>query len=293
MTYQTPFSAKTPLSALTKGSILQIPTSEIYANNAKLTAKNSKTVRMVQSIKKYGLSTPIVVTPTEVFPGILRYLVVEGEETWQAACLAGIEQIPCLIAQNAPKEAEIASFFAQIAEKEANMFEQAEFFRTLTANYALTQEEISRRAGISQSAVANKLRLLHLSDAERQKILHYGLSERHARALLRLRSPSERSTVLETVCQKRLSVAATEALIENYTPKSASAPDFTAIQHISPLKRHCESRKNEKFVLHTLQPLYNSLERTLSIFRKTGREASLESIQTEEGILITIKIPQA
>ena len=227
-----------------------------------------------------------------MFPGIFRYLVVEGEETWRAACLAGITQIPCLITQNAPQETEIAEMFAQITAKTANIFEQAAFFRTLTENYGLTQEEISRRAGISQSAVANKLRLLQLSHAEQQKVLLYGLSERHARALLRLKSPEMRYCALEAVCKKKLSVAATEALIESYLAQEDKRSHiYHQEEPPSPGISRFEERKCSKFVLHTLQPLYNSLEKTLNIFRKTGREAILESKQTPNGLFITIKIP--
>jgi ParB family chromosome partitioning protein len=252
-------------------------------------------LRLVQNIRKYGLSTPILVAPSEIFPGRIRYLVVEGEELWHAACLAGLTHIPCLITQNSPREAEINAIFAKIAAKTADMFEQAALFRHLSDTYALTQEEISRRAGISQSTVANKLRLLRMTDAERQKILSNDLSERHARALLRLRSPAERLCALETICKKKLSVAASEALIESYnTANNAPKHRFCSIQApITPNVPLSEEKKGGKFVLHTLQPLYNSLERTLSIFRKTGRAANLESEQRPDGIYITIKIPNA
>lgn len=307
-----------------QGSIVRLPVAELYANTLKAPSKAGKTLRTVQNIKKYGVSTPVVVTPTEVFPGVFRYLVIEGEALWQAACLAGEEQIPCLIAQNSPDEADIAEIFAKIAAKAADMFEQAALFRHLTDAYGLTQEEISRRAGLSQSAVANKLRLLHLTAAEQKEILLHGLSERHARALLRLKSPEVRLCILDTVCRKNLSVAATEALVESYIPHksgnmsqntgenatiSLQTPLFShhkEVQAVSaePPTPHSEScahaeyplslgkeERAPKFILHTLQPLYNSLERTLNIFRKTGRNAILESTQGENGLTITIHIP--
>ena len=315
MTYTTTYShAGERKSALTQGSIVPIPTAEIYSSRPQTPPQRGKMIRLVQTIRKYGLPTPITVIPAEVFPGVFRYAVVEGEELWHAACLAGIEHIPCLIAQNTPKEAEITEIFLQIATKKADMFEQAVFFRLLADTYGLTQEEISRRAGLSQSAVANKLRLLHLTASEQKKILLHGLSERHARALLRLKSPEMRHSVLDTVCRKNLSVAATEALVESYlllespdltqkpaqtskipvaTPVFASCArnsDAKDASHEAP-RMGAEGRRSPKLVLHTLQPLYNSLERTLSIFRKTGRDAVLESKQTESGLLITISIP--
>jgi ParB family chromosome partitioning protein len=279
-----------------QGSIVSISTADIYSNKPKAPQKSGKTIRLMQNIKKYGLHTPIVVTPTEPFPGILRYLVVEGEELWHAACLAELKQLPCLITQNAPREAEIVAVFAQIAAKEADMFEQAVAFRHLTDTYGLTQEEISRRAGLSQSAVANKLRLLHLTATEQKKILLNGLSERHARALLRLKSPEMRLSVLDTVCRKNLSVAATEMLIESYIsphapPNCPIPPQIPSPTRIDSTNAKGEMRKTPKLILHSLQPLYNSLERTLDIFRKTGRNAVLASRRTEDRLVITIEIP--
>ena len=295
---------ESPIS-LAQGSILPIPVANIYSNKPQSRAKSSKILRMVQNVRKYGLSSPVVVAPSEIFPGTVRYLVVEGEELWHAACLAGLTHIPCLITQNTPREAEINAIFSKISSKTADMFEQAALFRHLSDAYALTQEEISRRAGLSQSAIANKMRLLHLSAAEQKKILLHGLSERHARALVRLKSHADRLAALDTVCRKNLSVAATEALIESYltpdlsdiAPKSAEIPAFSVPTGVftpdSAPGADSEQfgKRAPKLVLHTLQPLYNSLERTLSIFRKTGRKATLASEQTEDGLLITIQIP--
>ena len=293
---------------LTQGSILSISVDEIYSNKAQARLQSSKRIRLVQNIRKYGLPTPIVVTPTEVFPGTVRYLVVEGEELWHAACLAGLTSIPCQIAQNVPQEAEISDIFTKIASKTTDMFEQAVLFRHLADTYGLTQEEISRRAGLSQSAVANKLRLLHLSAAEQKKILLHGLSERHARALIRLKSPESRLQVLGEVCRKNLSVAETERLVEGYimqkstdfAPNSPQKPVFSPQMPVfasqaseAPPQPTNAEKRTPKLILHTLQPLYNSLERTLSIFRKTGRSATLASEQTESGLVITIRIPNS
>ena len=287
--------------ALTQGSILPIPTHEIYSDKPQSAPKSSKIIRLVQNIRKYGLITPITVSPRELFPGKTRYLILEGEELWRAACLAELTHIPCLIAQNTPKEGEIGTILAKIASKTADMFEKAALFRHLTDTYGLTQEEISHRTGLSQSAIANKIRLLNLSAAEQEKILLHGLSERHARALVRLKSPQDRLSALDTVCRQNLSVADTEALIEAkflqkaliLPSKGVNSPVLAPITHApaSEPSANCVARKAPKIVLHTLQPLYNSLERTLAIFRKTGRSATLTSEETAAGLVITIRIP--
>ena len=291
--------------ALTQGSILPIPTHEIYSDKPQSTPKDSKIIRLVQNIRKYGLTAPITVSPRELFPGKTRYLILEGEELWRAACLVELAHIPCLIASNTPREAEIGAILTKISSKTADMFEKAALFRHLMDAYALTQEEISRRTGLSQSAIANKIRLLNLSAAEQERILLHGLSERHARALVRLKSPQARLSALEAICRQNLSVADTEALIEGkflpkppvFASKGAEKPVFTPSTPPEPPVGACTpmsspaARKSPKFVLHTLQPLYNSLERTLAIFRKTGRSAILASEETDGGLVITIRIP--
>ena len=284
------FSPQTTAPQITPGSILQIPTAEIYTECPETALPNSKIIRLVQTVRRYGLSTPITVTPVEVFPGLYRYLVIEGDELWRAACLAELAQVPCKIAQNSPKEAEIREILAKIAAKSTDMFEKAALFRHLADSYHLTQEEISRRSGLSQSAVANKLRLLHLSAAEQRKILLCGLSERHARALIRLKDPQMRHKALETICRKNLGVCAAEALVEDILAHSVPVSPAETPQE-SPIAPQITANaadalqmagKGPKLILHTLQPLYNSLERTLNIFRKTGRNALLESKQTPD-----------
>ena len=304
------------------GSLIFLRPEQLFAPALRhAAAKNRNTViRLADSIKRYGLTQTLAVRPFMEENGICRYEIVEGELYWQAACLAGVEHIACTILPTDAKKEQENAIFSQIRNKKLHIFEQAAAFRTLIEDFGLTQGEIARRLCISQSAVANKLRLLQYNAPERERILQIGLSERHARAVLRLKDAEKQRELLDLLAQNALTVAQTEALVERMLfsegstpktrengtflqengengaffaengtfspPKDTQAKKRTAVKPRSP-----DGIIPRKFALKNLQPLYNSIERTLSIFRKTGRSAEMAHEEGPEGILITISIP--
>jgi len=332
-----------------EGSILQLPIEQIYTEKGKnKPLKRNECIRLAQNIRRYGVSTPVVVTPIEAFPGFYRYHIQKGAEIWQAACIAGVKTLPCVI-ENAPQRPpEVAELLAQIRTGGLDIFTQAAAIRYLVEKCALSRAEIAAESGFSPSAIANKLRLCRLSPAEQKEILLAGLSERHARAILRLKEPEKRLAALRVVIREKMTVAAAESLVEAILleevgenprlgsqiqpqdppleapkplPKTSKSPSEAQESHTegedkppevpanvtealgsmlpAPSARKIPARKPatgsicpKKFALHTLQPLYNSLERTLSIFRKTGRTAEMRTQEGENGVLITIHIPQ-
>ena len=180
------------------------------------------------------------------------------------------------------------------------MFDQARAFRALLEEYNLTQGEIARKLGISQSAVANKLRLLQYTAEEMREFLRLGLSERHARAILRLKTPEERINAMRTIAQEQMTVSATEEWIEQLSAATASEESTFETQNDGFLQQKDEfepvlppsgSVLPRKFALQSLQPLYNSVDRALNIFRKTGYHAEMYCEEDENEVCITIKIP--
>ena len=287
------------------GSILQLPIEQIYAEKGTNKGlKRNESIRLARNIQKYGVSTPVVVTPTEVFPGFYRYCVQKRVEIWHAACIAGVKTLPCVIENAPPQDPEIAEILSRIRASALHIFEQAAALRYLGEKCGLSRAQIARETGFSPSAIANKLRLCRLSPSEQQQILRAGLTERHARAILRLTEPEKRASALEVIMREKMSVAAAELLVEGML---AIAPPEKPIQELSAEERKGEpalpARKipatkpvtgsicPKKFALHTLQPLYNSIERTLSIFRKTGCAAEMHTQEGADGVLITIRIP--
>ena len=292
-----------------EGSILQLPIEQIYApKGATKGLKHNESIRLARNIQKYGISTPIVVTPTEAFPGFYRYCVQKGAKIWHAAGIAGLSTLPCIITNQAPQDPEIAQILAQIRQGTLHIFAQAAAIRHLTEKHGLSRAEIAKQTGFSPSAIANKLRLCRLCDAEQQLILGAGLTERHARAILRLTEPEKRRAVLQAISRDKPSVAATESLVEAVliqeeatkgADSRAQGGEMDETDTLAaPITRKIPATKPvtgsicpKKFALHTLQPLYNSIERTLSIFRKTGRNAEMQAREGADEVLITIRIP--
>ena len=253
-------------------------------------------IRLAESIKKYGILVPLAVKRTGKSGREERFELIDGERRLRAALIAGIDKIPCHILPESHRSCAIAGIIDQIRQKSLNFFEQAAAFRMLMQDFAMTQEEIARKTGFSQSAIANKLRLLQLSKEEEGRILAARLTERHARALLRLQDPKAREKALFLASREHLNVAATEELVETLlkSPKSESIHDPSA-PHISVTlspQAPPQGLIPRKFALKELTPLYNSIEHTLSIFRKTGAEAVCTREESADRIRIVIDIPR-
>ncbi len=310
-------------------------------------------IRLSKSIEKYGILEPLAVKPASKSSGYPQYELIDGERRYRAAAIAGINKIPCVILSlGAPKCLQMAEIM-RLRQEKLHYFALAEAFFRLINEYHMTQDEIARRMGLSQSAVANKIRLLKFTAEERRIITTCGLTERHARAFLRLPDQKIRAEIIEKVHKHGLTVAKTEELISyllrGQAPKTEKNDVFDASlsrkieesaafsKSISPQinqsipfleqKTPKESRvfdtkpapnKSQtlseppvpeqgspfrpplpqngvmprKFALQDLKPLYNSIERTLSIFQKTGVAAEYHKEEDENAARIVIYIPK-
>lgn len=315
-----------------EGKVFFLPIGQILPQNTgKKPLNQNKLLRFLASIRQYGFSKPLLVQKSDTDPSEQSYITVSDAEYLRAAELAGIEKIPCVLAENTPNQAQKTAILAQIRQKEGDMFAQAAAFRYLMERYHMTQQEIAEAVGSSQSSVANKLRLLRLSTVEQEQIRHAGLSERHARTLLRLQSPKKRLQALEVVRREQLTVKDTEALVDAFlsrtdpqegecapknepkmsleqcssptymSPRGENSP-YSAFSAPTPTTYPAQELDElqgadfrgylpRKFALQSLEPLYNSLEYALAIFRKTGKKAVMSRAEGESGVFITIHIP--
>ncbi len=149
------------------------------------------------------------------------YELVAGERRLRAAKMLGMKSVPCIIVNVDDAISAELALVENMLRENLNMFEQAEAFSHLAEKYALTQEEIAAKMSLSQSAVANKIRLLKLEAEERQLIMEAGLTERHARAFLRLPAGELRGTCIQRVIDDRLNVSETDKYISNLLQKTA------------------------------------------------------------------------
>ena len=152
------------------------------------------------------------------------YELVAGERRLRAAAMAGLREVPCLVAQVGEEDSALLALMENLQRRDLDCWEEAEALSRLIARYGLSQEETARRLGRSQPAVATKLRLLRLPDSVRQFLQENGLTERHARALLRLGTEEQQLAAAQVFCRRRMNVAAAEAYIEDLLHRQQVTP---------------------------------------------------------------------
>ncbi len=164
---------------------------------------------IVQSIEDHGILQPI-----NLKKNAEGYDLLAGEKRLMAAIMAGYEKIPAIVVDISEEEALILALLERLDNKEIHFFQEAEIYRQLIEDCGLTQEDLAKKLGKSQSTIANKIRLLNLGEEERNFIRESRLSERHARALLRLPEDVLRRELLLRIDEYRLSVKKTEHIID-------------------------------------------------------------------------------
>lgn len=142
------------------------------------------------------------------------YMLISGERRYRAALMLGLSAIPCIVKSYDDSQSATVSIVENLLRRDLNMFEQAKAFEKLIAEYGLTQSEVAERLSTSQSCVANKLRLMKLGDDEQHFIIENGLTERHARALLRITDIPLRKAAMMAIADKKLNVSSAESYIE-------------------------------------------------------------------------------
>lgn len=180
---------------------------------------------LADSIEKYGLLQPISVR--RIATG---YELIAGERRLRAAALAGLSEVPCLVMQMDDRESEMAAMVENLQRRDLDFVEEARGLKRMMVQWGLSQEQIAATVGKSQSAVANKLRILQHSEGVLEALRRGGLTERHARALLQLRTEEEKMSVIEKIVKGELSVVQTENLIKQTYSKTSGAHNKLAVE---------------------------------------------------------------
>ena len=226
-----------------------------------------------RSIAENGVLQPLTVrkiTATE-------YEVVTGERRLRASALAGLKKVPCIIVKCSDKESAIYALLENLQRADLGIFEEARGISRLIRRYGLTQEQAAEKLGKTQSTIANKLRLLRLTPEEQEWIENSALSERHARALLKLDDEDERKSILTRVITEGLNVAQTEVLV-NLVTKSTP-------------KKH--SRGKSKAVIKDIRIFVNTINKAVDTMRLAGIDAETLKTDKDDFIEYTIRIPKA
>ena len=268
---------KTP-SLLASRKVVLLPVSAVRPNplQPRKIFDPAALEELTESIRQYGVLQPLTVRRA----GNGGYELVAGERRLRASMAAGLERVPCILVNVSEQDSGLLALVENLQRQDLDFIEEAEGLRTLIQSYGMSQEEAARCIGLSQSAVANKLRLLRLSPEILFHIRERGLSERHARALLRLETEEQQLEVLAYILENDLNVARTEQYIEEYLKRGGSA---------EPARN---KRKAPRIVLKDVRIFFNTVTKGLGLMRRSGVEAEYAQSETEADYILTIRIPK-
>lgn len=257
---------------LGRTGVIQLPVDEIdpNPNQPRREFDEKALAELAASIAEYG-----VISPLAVRLHFGRYQLVAGERRLRAARLAGLKKVPCMVLDVDMEESSLLAMVENLQRQDLGFVEEARGIANIMHMYALSQEECARRLGRSQSAVANKLRLLKLPEDILSALTESGLTERHGRALLRLPDDAARRAALEHIAAEGLNVAQTDRYID-----SLLAPEEP------------KRGRRRAFILKDVRVFLNSLTHSLDVMKQGGIDAAFRKEETDDELIVTISIPK-
>ena len=226
---------------------------------------------LADSIRAYGILQPLTVRDRGGF-----YELVAGERRLRAARIAGLREVPCLVAEVGEEDAALLALIENLQRRDLDYMEEAAAIARLIGRYGLSQQQAADKLGKSQPAIANKLRLLRLAPPVIDCLRQYGLTERHARTLLRLTDPEQQLAAARHMGQRGLNVAQAEQYVDALTVENRTAPP----------------QRRPTYIIKDVRLFLNSVERGVRLMQSAGVGAEVGRRDTEEEILLTIHIPK-
>lgn len=252
-----------------KVQVTEIPISAIKPNpNQPRKFFDAAALReLSESIIQYGVIQPITVRKIRC-----GYEIVTGERRLRASQLAGLETIPSIVINADGDKSAILALLENLQREDLSFFEIAEGYQRLIKEQGMTQDDIARKLGKSQSTVANKIRLLKLTPIVRKIIREYSLTERHARALLTL-DPEKQLIAVRSICDNNLNVRQSEEMIADMLRER--------------VKKNQTIKVNE---IHDIRLFTNTVKQAVELMRESGADAQLEKNDFDWGVEYIIKV---
>lgn len=233
---------------------------------------------LCESIKQYGVIQPINVRKISTN----HYELVAGERRLRAAIMAGLKEIPSIIVNVNDNDSAVLALIENLQREDLNYMEEAEGYNNLINDHGFTQEELAQKISKSQSTIANKIRLLRLPPMVKKILSDNNLTERHARALLKLHDEQLQLKVLKLVCEKGLNVKKTEELVER------------AIEKFTRQEKEKEKVPERKFTkaIKDIRIFVNTIRQAIDLMKKSGVNAKAAQLDRGEYVEFIIRIPK-
>lgn len=255
------------------GQIILVPQEEIYPNpnQPRQRFDFDELEGLAQSIRQNGIIQPIAVR----INGKGEYELISGERRLRASRLVGITQIPCIVMDASDEKSALFALLENVQRSDLGFFEEAVAIEKLIVDYGMTREDVCKKLGKAAPTISNKLRLLRLPEEIRLKITQENLTERHARALLKLTSISQMERAMSIIAEKRLNVSETERLVSQILTNDS---------------RH---RQPPVKLFKDVRIFVNTLNHAVDTMRKAGIEADSAKSETDEYIEYIVRIPKS
>lgn len=254
------------------GQIILIPQEDIYPNPNQPRSRLDfdELEGLAQSIRQNGIIQPIAVRVNASG----NYELISGERRLRASRLVGISLIPCIIMEASDEKSALFALIENMQRSDLGFFEEASAIEKLIVDFNMSRDDVCRKLGKAAPTISNKLRLLKLPEDVRLKITQEGLTERHARALLRLPTRAQLDRALSIISDKRLNVAESEKLIDQMLSADKS------------------SKKPTVKLFKDVRIFVNTLNHAVDTMRRAGIEADSAKSETDEYIEYIVRIPK-
>ena len=256
-----------------KDEVTQLPISKIVPNKyqPRNIFNDERILELSESIKEHGVIQPIVVRKFKE-----GYEIIAGERRYRASKLIGLDKVPAIVRDYDDKQSASIAIVENIQREDLTAIEEALAYKQLIDLHGITQAALAKQMGKSQSTVANKIRLLNLSEHVQQAVLERKVTERHARALLLVKDEELQFQLLEKIIEKDLNVSETERLIdETLNPKEKAVKPQT----ISRMPRDCRIAMN-------------TFKQAIMMVEKTGMRVEHETEELDDSYVIKISLPK-
>ena len=252
-------------------SVEKIPITLIHPNpfQPRKSFPEDELKKLAQSIAENGLIQPIAVRKRKN-----GYEIIAGERRLRACAALEMDKIPAVVYEISDRDAAVWALVENLQRSGLGVFDEAQGIEKIVAEWSVSREEAARRLGMAPSTLSNKLRLLKLPEEAKEIIAKGGLSERHARELLRLSVPQEQINAAAHIAQKNLNVAETERYITSL----------------------CEEKKKKQkpiYIVKDVRLFINTFEHAVDVMKNSGIGAVSTVTESEENIIYTVSIPKS